>query len=101
MEVLNPGIGSNQFVTKFDKESKKAKVKKSKITKNRIIIGMFVVLVITGYAGYRMFVSNYHLQRPWARNNGQELYTQIWNDRAMCLTDIQQYDKTYKLMSDR
>jgi len=64
-------------------------------------IVFILIFLLTAYACYRMFISNYQLQKPWVRKGTQDAYIELWNDRAMCLTDIQKYDSNYRLMSDR
>ncbi len=51
---------------------------------------LFGLLAIMGFICYQMFVANYTLVSPIVRIGNQDSYTTIWNERAMCLTELDQ-----------
>lgn len=52
---------------------------------------MVLVIIILSALCYIMFTKNYELQRPYrSKHSGipQELWTDIWNERAACLSQV-------------
>lgn len=47
---------------------------------------MVALILILGFISYQLFVRNYKFVRPIVSVH-KETYNDVWNDRALCLTD--------------